>query len=92
MLITKQLFERQAMATFPVRYRSCTVHNYRTLEEFEGLFRTAFRRSLASRFGQDVGQMFFRTGLNLAELYHGPDRQNLIDELNLALRNLAHSD
>jgi tetratricopeptide (TPR) repeat protein len=31
-----------------------------------------------------------RTGLNLAELYSGPDRQKLIDVLNLALRNLVH--
>jgi hypothetical protein len=31
-----------------------------------------------------------RTGLNLAELYTGPDRQNLIDGLNQALRNLVH--
>lgn len=33
---------------------------------------------------------FLRTGLNLAELYNGPDREKLIDELNQALRDLAH--
>jgi len=31
-----------------------------------------------------------RTGLNLAELYPGPDRQNLISLLNSALWNLVH--
>jgi tetratricopeptide (TPR) repeat protein/class 3 adenylate cyclase/tRNA A-37 threonylcarbamoyl transferase component Bud32 len=30
-----------------------------------------------------------QTGLNLAEIYSGPDRQKLIDVLNLALRNLV---
>jgi tetratricopeptide (TPR) repeat protein len=35
-------------------------------------------------------QGFLRTALNLAKLYSGPDRQNLIDALNLALRNLVH--
>jgi hypothetical protein len=35
-------------------------------------------------------QGFLQTGLNLAELYSGPDRQKLIDGLNLALRNLVH--
>jgi hypothetical protein len=35
-------------------------------------------------------QGFLQTGLNLAELYHGTDQQNLIDALNLALRNLVH--
>jgi hypothetical protein len=37
-------------------------------------------------------QEFLRTALNLAELYTGPDRQKLIDGLNLVLRNLIHSD
>jgi tetratricopeptide (TPR) repeat protein len=37
-------------------------------------------------------QGFLQTGLNLAELYSGSDRQKLIDGLNLALRNLVHSD
>jgi tetratricopeptide (TPR) repeat protein len=36
-------------------------------------------------------QEFLQTALNLAELYSGPDRQKLIDGLNLALPNLFHS-
>jgi tetratricopeptide (TPR) repeat protein len=35
-------------------------------------------------------QAFLREGLNLAELYGGPDRQNLIDALDQTLQNLAH--
>ena len=31
-----------------------------------------------------------RTGLNLAQLYSGPDRQKLIDLMNLALRDMVH--
>jgi hypothetical protein len=36
-------------------------------------------------------QEFLRAGLNLVELYPGPDRQDLIGALNLALENLAAS-
>jgi tetratricopeptide (TPR) repeat protein len=32
---------------------------------------------------------FLQTGLNLAEQYHGSDRQNLVDGLNLTLRDLV---
>jgi tetratricopeptide (TPR) repeat protein/class 3 adenylate cyclase/tRNA A-37 threonylcarbamoyl transferase component Bud32 len=35
-------------------------------------------------------QGILQTALNLAERYPGSDRQNLIDALNLALRNLVH--
>ena len=35
-------------------------------------------------------QEFLRAGLNVANGYPGPDRQQLIDSLNLALQNLAH--
>jgi tetratricopeptide (TPR) repeat protein len=34
-------------------------------------------------------QGFLQTGLNLAELYSGPDRQTLIDALNTALRTVV---
>jgi len=37
-------------------------------------------------------QEYLRTALRLAELYPGPDRQKLIDALNLALRNLDQSE
>jgi tetratricopeptide (TPR) repeat protein len=37
-------------------------------------------------------QEYLRTGLNVAEQYHGPDRQSLVDSLNLALQKLAHPD
>jgi hypothetical protein len=37
-------------------------------------------------------EAFLRTGLNLAEQYYGPDRQNLIEVLNLASRNLINAD
>jgi tetratricopeptide (TPR) repeat protein len=35
-------------------------------------------------------QGFLRTGLNVANQYPGPDRQGLIDSLNLALQSIAH--
>jgi hypothetical protein len=37
-------------------------------------------------------QGFLRTALNLAELYAGPDRQTMINTLNLALQSLVHPD
>jgi class 3 adenylate cyclase/tRNA A-37 threonylcarbamoyl transferase component Bud32/tetratricopeptide (TPR) repeat protein len=37
-------------------------------------------------------QGLLRTALNAAESYFGSDRQSIIDVLNLALRNLVHSD
>jgi hypothetical protein len=37
-------------------------------------------------------QGLLRTALNATESYSGSDRQSIIDVLNLALRNLVHSD
>jgi eukaryotic-like serine/threonine-protein kinase len=60
-----------------------TVHNYRSLEEFEELFRNDFRRFLAGRLGEDVGSTVpqrkarrwksspFR-GLNVFSFEHSP--------------------
>jgi ABC-type sugar transport system substrate-binding protein len=34
-------------------------------------------------------QEYLRTGLSIAEQYPGPDRQSLVDSLNLALQKLT---
>jgi eukaryotic-like serine/threonine-protein kinase len=60
-----------------------TVHNYRSLEEFEELFRTSFRRFLLGWFGEATGQTVSRRkaprwksspfrGLNVFEFEHSP--------------------
>jgi serine/threonine protein kinase/tetratricopeptide (TPR) repeat protein len=60
-----------------------TVDNYRSLEEFEELFRTNFRRFLAGRFGEGLGETVLRRkarrwesspfrGLNVFSFEHSP--------------------